>query len=95
MTTFAATFREIVIPDMRRLIAATAPCVAMCVMTFAEARNSIVAAAIKRGATSLPEEVFQDFRDWVADQLFHAVDAWEDANPANEAAASAARDRWA
>ena len=95
MSTFAAVFREHVTPDLQRLIKATAPCVAMCVMTFGEACESIMANAIRRGATSLPDDVFLDLRNWISTQLFLAIEAWENATPGNKAAAEASRDRWA
>lgn len=93
MTEFAAAFREIVVPDMRQLIRATAPCVAMCVMRWTEAHASIMHAASKRGASLLPDNVYDDFEDWVCTQLLNAIATWE-AAPRNAKAATAAREQW-
>lgn len=60
MSTFAATFRELVMPDLRRMCRLQALAVARGRCGFSDASNSVFAHARARGATHLPVSLIAD-----------------------------------
>ena len=91
MSTFAAAFRDIVVPDIKRFIQASAPCVGLGVISFAQACDGAERIAARRGSARLPDDVFRQLVDWISDAMLREVEAYERANPI---ACSNARELW-
>lgn len=92
MSTFAATFGEIVIPDLRRMCAARGLFVALDLADFGEACAEVWTVALRRGAERLPRAALDQLDDWIAAQLLQAEAA---ARPGVDAvAALPTRDLW-
>ena len=65
MTTFPATFRELVIPDLRRLCRVHGLFVALDNRTFSEAFSAVWQEASCRGALLLPDNLMLEIEEWV------------------------------
>lgn len=72
--TFAATFREIVIPDLQKLTNIHGALLAIGCRTWTEAYAEVERRAIARGALHLPDGIFQSLQDWIATQLLRRAD---------------------
>lgn len=92
MSTFAATFGELVIPDLRRLCAARGLFVALDLADFSEACAEVWAVALRRGAERLPRVALDQLDEWIATQILQAEAA---ARPGvNAVVALPTRDLW-
>ena len=79
MSTFLATFREIVIPDLRRQCQRLGLTVALGVDTYGEAYDRVFAHARERGALHLADGELGQLEEWISATLLHAVAAQEHA----------------
>lgn len=75
MRTFLATFRAIVIPDLRRQCVRLGLTVALGVDTWPEAYDRIHAHARARGALHLSLAEIDQLDDWITTNLLRAIDA--------------------
>jgi hypothetical protein len=80
MTTFAAKFRELVMPDLRRAVRLQAFALSRGRCTFTEASGGIWRLARKRGACHLSPSLIAELDDWIDATLLAAVVEIE-ANP--------------
>ena len=92
MSTFAATFRELVIPDLTRMIAARGLFLALGLSGWSEAYDEVLDEASRRGALHLPDAVFRQLEDWISDELLKASTAAEPL--AQRAAAASDKALW-
>jgi hypothetical protein len=74
MATFAATFRELVMPSLARMCRTQGLFVALDLYTFSEASSAVMAAAVKRGASSLPDGLVMELGDWISTAILRAID---------------------
>lgn len=74
---FADHYRDLVIPQLQRLIIAEAACCAHGVETFMGAWCAVMNQARILGAHCLPDDVFDDLEDWVSTTLLHEIQAAE------------------
>jgi hypothetical protein len=72
--TFAATFRDIVIPDITRLCRAQGLFVALALREFSDAWSTVMAHATRRGASALPADILQQLDDFIGTSILRAVD---------------------
>jgi hypothetical protein len=70
---FARDFRERVLPQLTRLMPASAVLVAMNRVGFAEEYDSIVRDAWNLGGWFLPDPLWYDLEEWIADELVDAI----------------------
>lgn len=77
MSTFAATFRNIVMPRLRRQARVQGLFVALDLRTFSEACSSVWADASRRGAAHLPDSLIDELNDWIATQVLNAAIEFE------------------
>jgi Na+/phosphate symporter len=87
MTTFAATFRELVMPSLARMCRTQGLFVALDLCTFSEASGTVMAAAAKRGASSLPDGLVMELGDWIGTAILKAIDEFTPAIEAHRVAA--------
>ena len=74
---FADTYREIVVPDLRRRCRAQAGSVALDLTSFSEAQSNVIHAAYARGSGNLPNEIQIDLMNWIGSTLLRDIDAAE------------------
>ena len=79
MTAFLSTFREIVIPDLRRQCQRLGLTVALGVDTYGEAYDRLFAHARDRGALHLAATELEQLEEWITVTLLRAVAAQEHA----------------
>lgn len=77
MSTFASTFREIVVPKLRRWVEMEAVCVARGIETYGDAFATVYREANSMGASHLPKQVHDDLVDWIAAKLLVEIDTVE------------------
>lgn len=87
MATFAATFRELVMPSLARMCRTQGLFVALDLYAFSEASSAVMAAAVKRGASSLPDTLLLELDAWIGVALLRAVDEFTPAIEAHRAVA--------
>lgn len=73
MSTFAAAFREIVMPDLRRRCRISALMVARERWSFTEASSHTFDLARARGAAHLPDGVLTDLHGWIDSTLLRTI----------------------
>lgn len=73
MSTFAATYREIVMPDLRRACQGQALSLARGRCSFTEAYDAVFALARRRGALHLPTNLLADLEGWIDTTLLRTV----------------------
>jgi hypothetical protein len=81
MTAFSAAFRDVVVPKLRTEIAIQALHLAYGQQGWSECYGTVIDVAVQRGALYLPEDEWQDLRDWVASRMLRWVDFYEGAGP--------------
>lgn len=92
MSTFAATFGQIVIPDLNRMCQARGLYVALGLDGFSDACDEVMAEALRRGASRLPDAALEQLGDWIATTILQAEAA---AAPGVETTAALSnRDLW-
>lgn len=77
MTTFAATFRELVGPCLRQRCRRGAFCVERGRWTFTQAHCFVWDLACARGACHLPPPVLSDLADWIDCEILTAAMEFE------------------
>jgi hypothetical protein len=75
LTTFAATFRELVTPDLARMCRARGVFIALGMNGWGESFDEVMTEALHRGAIHLPAVVFEQLEEWVATSLLRAITA--------------------
>ena len=80
MTTFAATFRALVMPHLRRAVRLQAFALSRGRCTFTEASGGVWRLARNRGALHLPPSLMEELEDWIDAALLTTVVEIE-ANP--------------
>lgn len=78
MTTFAATFRTLVMPTLAQRCREAGYCVERGHWTFEDAAHGVMDFARKRGANHLPEQIWRDLDEWVDIQILNASIEFED-----------------
>jgi hypothetical protein len=73
MTTFAATFRAIVVPGLKRQIEQHALMVACEITEFDELYHDVMAQAYARGAWRLPDHILADLNQWVCSAILREM----------------------
>lgn len=73
MSDFAAAFRAISIPKLRRWVEMESICVARGIDTYDEAYNTIRYEACRLGANHLPVEKYNELEDWIARVLLEGI----------------------
>ncbi len=79
MATFAATFRELVMPGLRQRCRVQALFVTLDMETFAGAFAAVMRHASQRGASGLPDDLLAELADWIGTTILGFVDAFEPA----------------
>lgn len=72
--TFAAAFRELVMPDLRQHCRTQALFVALDHSTFTEASAAVMAQAAERGASKLPNNLLLELQDWINATILREID---------------------
>ena len=98
MATFAAAFREIVIPDLRKACVVQGMYLSAGLATWPEAFGEVLKLATDRGALHLPSSDWDGLTDWIAAELTRDVarsdqltTEWEALTPAHQWQAMARR----
>lgn len=73
MSDFSATFREIVVPDLRRACRLNALAVARERCSFTDAWIAVMAQARRRGATHLPTAIIIDLEAWIDTTILQTI----------------------
>lgn len=73
MSNFSATFREIVVPDLRRACRLNALAVARERCSFTDAWIAVMAQARRRGATHLPMAIIIDLEAWIDTTILQTI----------------------
>lgn len=73
MSSFAAAFRDLVMPDLRRSCRLQALSMARDRCDFSEATDAVLAQAQRRGATHLPDGLISELIDWIDATLLRTV----------------------
>lgn len=73
MSNFAAAFREIVVPDLRRACRLQALAVARERCNFTDAWIAVMAQARRRGATHLPTSIIIDLEAWIDTTILQTI----------------------
>lgn len=74
MSTFAATFRELVMPTLKRMCAAHALFVACELQDFCDAHTTVMREAERRGAAHLPDDLRAELDAWIASTILREVE---------------------
>lgn len=73
MANFAATFRDLVMPDLRRSCRTQALAVARDRCGFTEASAAVLDQARRRGAAHLPDSLINDLIDWIDTTVLRTI----------------------
>lgn len=74
MATFAAAFRELVMPDLRMMCRTQALFVALDQCAFTEASAAVMGHATTRGASKLPDNLILELQDWIDTTILREID---------------------
>lgn len=74
-STFAAHFREVVIPRLEPFLRVHGHLVGTGTMDFEEAASVCMSVAIRAGVSRLDPRVFDDFNDWLLTRIAEAAEA--------------------
>ena len=78
ISSFALTFRRIVVPKLESMVESRGLFVALGVDEFGEALSEVRHEAIRLGAAYLPDEIYEELLEWTATALIEAADAAKD-----------------
>lgn len=73
--TFAATFRELVMPDLRTMCRTQGLFVALDLQSFTEASAAVMHHACMRGASKLPPHLLPELEEWIDTLLLEQIDS--------------------
>lgn len=74
---FATAYRQHVVPRLARMIEVEAFFVALGSRSFSDAQTTIIHEALRLGAQSLTDEMFDDLSDWISAKLLSSTLAAE------------------
>lgn len=74
---FATAYRQHVVPRLARMVDVEAFFVALGSRTFNDAQTTVIHEALRLGAQSLTDEMFDDLSDWISAKLLSSTLAAE------------------